>query len=321
MFRRVVPAFTKSGARAFVPNAKFQIRKKYITLQDLCDRTWNGDARSIASSLVTTDPIRAVRSDLDVIASRSSRFPLSGTFEHDGAVFQPALLPLLEHFLSPERVQGLRTVAAKRMFSLLPIIEGLVDYDNIGAVMRSAEGFGIGGVWAIGGNKVRALSTSRCSAGAEKWVDTQVFLSTPQCLTAAKRAGYRVAVAALGPKAIPIDQVDWADTPTAIVLGNEAKGVTSEAQELADIQVMIPMGGLVESFNVSVAGACIMQTAMAQIRKRPDRWLTEQEIEVLLTAMALRQDVLVGDMVCELLQRRKKGEAENSIKGFFEAHG
>jgi len=287
----------------------------------LCDPTWNGNARSIATSLVTTKPIRGVRRELHDIATRSSRFPLSGVFELEGAVFQQALLPLLGTFLTSERLEVFRSVASKRIFSLLPIIEGLVDYDNIGAVLRSAEAFGIGGVWAIGGNKVRALSTSRCSAGAEKWIDTQVFASTSDCLSAAKQAGFRIAVAAISPKAVPIDQLDWAETPTAIVFGNEGKGVTAEAQKLADVHVMIPMSGLVESFNVSVAAACVMQTAVNQIRKRQDRSLDDLEVETLLTTMALRQNDLAGEMVRELLERRKDGDRRTSIGAFLAAQG
>lgn len=301
-------------------------KKRYMTLDDLCDRVENdGKSRAITSSLTSTSPIRGSRKLLHEIASCPSRFPLAGEFcDMDrgglsGSCFEHDILSLLEPTLSAERIDLFRSVAQKRIFSILPIIEGLVDYDNIGAVLRSAEGYGIGSVWAVGGNKIRALATSRCSAGAEKWIDTQVFRSTADCFKAAKKAGFRVAVAALDKDSVNIDELDWGETPTAFVLGNEGKGATEEALKLADVKIMIPMHGLVESFNVSVAAACIMQTAMKQIRTRQDRALTPTEVDILLTTMALRQDDLAGEVVRELVGRQSTGQNQQkgSISGFF----
>jgi len=51
---------------------------------------------------------------------------------------------------------------------------------------------------------------------------------------------------------------------TAIVLGNEHRGVTVEAAELADENFLIPMHGMVQSLNVSVAAAVVLYEALRQ---------------------------------------------------------
>lgn len=302
--------------RAFVTQAR---PPRFQTLDQLCDGVEEtGGSRSIRTGLGATFPLRARRKQFKEIVKCSSRFPWTNTFELDGNVFEPAILPLLLSSILPERVEVFRSVAKKRIFSILPILEGLVDYDNIGAVLRSSEAFGIGSVWAVGGNRVRSLSTSRCSAGAEKWVDTQVFRSSLACLSAAKQAGFRIAVADIGPQAVPISDLDWDATPTAFVLGNEGHGISEQARQMADIQIMVPMSGLVESFNVSVAAACIMQTATNKIRQSEDRLLSVEERDILLTIMALKQNDFAGEMVRQLIDRKARGEfPESSIRGFL----
>ena len=51
---------------------------------------------------------------------------------------------------------------------------------------------------------------------------------------------------------------------TAVVLGNEHRGVSEEAAEAADETFMIPMFGMVQSLNVSVASAVILYEALRQ---------------------------------------------------------
>ena len=115
---------------------------------------------------------------------------------------------------------------------------------------------------------------------------------TLACLRAAKEAGYRVVVASAGPSAIRAEDLDWESRPTAFVVGNEAKGVSEEARAESDAEIMVPMVGMVESLNVSVASACIMQAALGRIRQRGgDRWKLderEEEVEALTAAMLLR---------------------------------
>lgn len=57
-----------------------------------------------------------------------------------------------------------------------------------------------------------------------------------------------------------MQDVDWR-RPTAFVLGNEHAGVSQAVLDAADVTAVIPMSGLVESFNISVAAALILYEA------------------------------------------------------------
>jgi tRNA (guanosine-2'-O-)-methyltransferase len=69
--------------------------------------------------------------------------------------------------------------------------------------------------------------------------------------------------ARFSPNAVPVHTLDLA-RPTAIVLGNEHRGVSPELVPLLDGEVYIPMQGMVESLNVSVAGAVMLYESWRQ---------------------------------------------------------
>jgi tRNA (guanosine-2'-O-)-methyltransferase len=64
-------------------------------------------------------------------------------------------------------------------------------------------------------------------------------------------------------KARTIYEIDWTK-PSAIMVGNEHRGVSEEALQIADQKIYIPMFGIVESLNVSVATAVILYEACRQ---------------------------------------------------------
>ena len=78
-----------------------------------------------------------------------------------------------------------------------------------------------------------------------------------------KDKGYQVVVTSLSPSSVPYTSVDFT-RPTAVVMGAECSGVSQLAKQLADYEVTIPMVGMVESLNVSVASAILLQEAYRQ---------------------------------------------------------
>ena len=71
----------------------------------------------------------------------------------------------------------------------------------------------------------------------------------------------------LSDTAVPYREVDYT-RPTALLLGTEKFGVSDEAAAAVDQHVVIPMMGMVESFNVSVAAAIILAEACEQRRAK-----------------------------------------------------
>ena len=69
----------------------------------------------------------------------------------------------------------------------------------------------------------------------------------------------------LSDEAVDYRDVDYT-RPTCILMGNEKNGVTPEAAAMADHHIVIPMLGMVQSLNVSVATAVILFEAQRQRR-------------------------------------------------------
>ena len=67
----------------------------------------------------------------------------------------------------------------------------------------------------------------------------------------------------LSDKAIDFREIDYT-RPTCILMGQEKTGITQEALALADQDIIIPMIGMVQSLNVSVASALILYEAQRQ---------------------------------------------------------
>ncbi|EFN57254.1 hypothetical protein CHLNCDRAFT_21737 [Chlorella variabilis] len=167
----------------------------------------------------------------------------------------------LTPLMTQDRIQRIERVCAARTFNVLPIVESIYDMGNLAAVCRSADALGFGALHVIRNTRdERYKQSTRSAAGADKWLDVQVFNSTEECVLNAKRLGYQVVATHLSPDAVDISQIDWT-RPTAFIMGNEKRGVSCEAVALADACAVVPMVGFVDSYNLSVAAALIMYEA------------------------------------------------------------
>jgi tRNA (guanosine-2'-O-)-methyltransferase len=160
---------------------------------------------------------------------------------------------LLADRVSADRQAQLRRVVDERTRNVAVVVEGMVDLGNVGAVMRSADGFGVQTVHAI--DTADAYKRSRrTSRGAEKWIDRYRWESASQCIDLLKEEGFAVLAADPGDAARPIAEVDLTGR-TALVFGNELDGISDEVRAASDGSVSIPMAGFAESFNIAVAAA------------------------------------------------------------------
>lgn len=219
------------------------------------------------------------------------KFP-SG-FETSAELIQEHIWPLL----TPERQAKIKLVAAKRCFSLAVVMESIYDRGNISAVMRTGEGLGFANFHIVETFE-KFKEANRVTQGADKWVEVQKWKSTTDCIKNLKDNGYQICVTTLATDSVPISEVDFS-MPTALVLGNEKQGVSTEMIAAADKKIIIPMPGFVQSFNISVAGALslyhIMQDRIRRLGKNQD--LNEQEVQILnmiyaLSTMDSSEDIL-----------------------------
>lgn len=168
----------------------------------------------------------------------------------------------LDGLLSDKRKKRIEDVLDKKTFNVATVVEGLADTGNVSAVMRSAESFGFQPFHIIK-NGLEFKHSERISHGAEKWLSIWQWNDPASCLNFLKKQGYRVVVTTLNEAAEPLTNFDFT-IPTAMVLGNEAKGVTNEMLKAADQTCYIPMTGFTQSLNISVAAAISLYQAQQQ---------------------------------------------------------
>jgi tRNA (guanosine-2'-O-)-methyltransferase len=94
-------------------------------------------------------------------------------------------------------------------------------------------------------------------------VPLQLHASGAAAMAELKRQGFRLYGTHLSAEAVDYRQCDFTG-PTALVLGAEKWGLSDEAAALVDQAVVIPMRGMVQSLNVSVAAATLLFEALRQ---------------------------------------------------------
>lgn len=162
------------------------------------------------------------------------------------------------NLITPERLQKIESVVQARSNSVHVVLENIYDKGNISAVMRSAEAFGFHKFTIIQPHE-KFKDSQRVSQGAEKWLQLKKFKQTKPALEELKNQGLKIYTTALTENSKNIEDLSL-DEPIALVLGNEKDGVSKEALDLSDGNVLVPMSGFTQSFNISVAGALCFQS-------------------------------------------------------------
>lgn len=158
-------------------------------------------------------------------------------------------------------------VLRRRQPTIAVVLEDVHDAHNASAVLRSCDAVGVLDVHLV---YVREVAPDKAfnraaSGSAAKWIRTHVHDSIAACYGNLRDQGFAIHAAALREDSRDLYGLDLVK-PTALVFGNEKRGVTDEAAELADGTVSIPMQGMVESLNISVACAVTLYEAMRQRR-------------------------------------------------------
>lgn len=164
--------------------------------------------------------------------------------------------------MTPERRETINKVLNLRQPDLTVITERIIKERNLAAIIRTCDAVGVSRVHCV--QSPELYRTYRgTSASADKYVDVNLFDHVQEPVDKLKSRGYQIVAANLSEDAVDFREVDFTK-PTALLLGTELEGVTEEAAQLCDHNIVIPMMGMVESFNVSVACAIILSEAQRQ---------------------------------------------------------
>jgi len=182
---------------------------------------------------------------------------------------------------SDKRIEKLRSVLNNRQLDLKVILEDIHDSHNVNAIYRSCEAVGVMDVILLYMRESFPEIKFHASASACKWIDLYQFKSPKDILPKLKNDNYQIYSLVLDEHAKTIYDIDW-NKPSVIILGNEHRGVSIETQELSTENIYIPMNGIVESLNVSVAAAVTLYEASRQrklVGKYPNNDIDQKWLE------------------------------------------
>jgi 23S rRNA (guanosine2251-2'-O)-methyltransferase len=176
---------------------------------------------------------------------------------HQGVVAFSALVEyvLLEDFL-PSLIETGKS-------PLLLFLDGITDVRNFGAIIRTAEVFGVHGI--VFPTKNSALINQvmiKASAGAIFGIPMIRVKSANNAIEYMKNSGVRLLASSLHASKNLGDME--LDNPVCIVMGSEEDGVSQHVEKLSDDQFIIPQLGKTDSLNVSVAAGVILYEAIKQ---------------------------------------------------------
>ncbi|MCR4314518.1 MAG: RNA methyltransferase [Candidatus Uhrbacteria bacterium] len=178
--------------------------------------------------------------------------------------------------MTPERKKKIETVLDKRQPTLHVVLENVDDPRNVGAVLRSCDAFGVIDVHLLyyakrkmndgksEGRMPRMREIrSKSAASAAKWLRFTKWEKPKDLIAFFKKKKIAIIATHMSAEATDVAQVDMS-APVAIVLGNEHNGVSKEMLKAADVNVLLPMVGFVQSFNISVAASLLLYEAYRQ---------------------------------------------------------
>lgn len=133
---------------------------------------------------------------------------------------------------------------------------------NLAAIVRTCDAIGIGEVHAVYPESV-LRKCHGTAMGSNRWVTTHTHQDLASGLGQIRSEGKQILAAHFSDKAVDFREIDYTK-PTAILVGSEKFGVTEQAATMSDQHILIPMSGMVQSLNVSVATAIILYEAQRQ---------------------------------------------------------
>ncbi len=210
--------------------------------------------------------------------------------------------------LNEKRKARIDEILRRKQPDLQIFLDDVHSSQNNSAILRSADAVGVLSLYYSCRDDLDVKIHKTIAQGAHRWVSRErVDYDQRMDLINSKRSeGMQVIVTALDDHAVSFREVDFTK-PTLLVVGNEKEGVSQEVTALADQTIIIPMMGMVQSLNVSVATAITLYEAQRQ-REEAGMYaqsrLSEDEIAEIKDAWLYRDSVA----------RRSKGNIPTKAK-------
>lgn len=164
-------------------------------------------------------------------------------------------------------LDGLLTKVKDQSTSLVLMLDSIEDPMNFGAIIRSAESFGVDAlIYKKDGQCQITPAVIKTSQGAISNLNMIKVTNLSDTIAKLKNAGYWVYASCLDPQAHKLDEIKFSGK-VVIIVGNENKGISPLVIKNADFKVYIEAPGKTQSLNVSAATAVLLHTISSKIKR------------------------------------------------------
>lgn len=204
--------------------------------------------------------------------------------------------------LNKKRIARIDDLLSKKQPTLQVMLDNVNSSQNLSAIIRSADAVGVLDIYYSSRENKSLKIHKTITQGAHRWTrryrvnekDKVTFLKQK------KKEGFQVVVTHLDDRAVEFRDVDYTK-PTLLVMGNEKEGVSQDILAEATDVIVIPMQGMVQSLNVSVATALILYEAQRQLENA-------KRYEAPQIDMKQREAIKEAWIYRDSIARRSKGQ-------------
>ncbi len=166
----------------------------------------------------------------------------------------------------PRRFKRIKDVLNSRIQDLTVLIEGVNKPHNLSAIIRTCDAAGVFQAnFICNHSEVKTFNST--AQGSQKWVKLNNHESYLSATNTLKKKGFKLYGTSLNENSIDYRDLDFTKN-TCFVLGAEKWGLSKELTAQVDKSIYIPMHGMVQSLNVSVAGAILLFEAIRQRKNK-----------------------------------------------------
>ena len=162
----------------------------------------------------------------------------------------------------PKRFKRIKSVLNKRIENLTVLVEAVNKPHNLSAILRSCDAAGVFNAnFICKYNEVKTFNST--AQGSQKWVNLINHSTSRSAILSLKKRGFKLFGTTLNKNSTDYREFDYSSN-TCFVLGAEKWGLSENLINEVDDCIFIPMSGMVQSLNVSVAASILLFEAIRQ---------------------------------------------------------
>ncbi len=155
--------------------------------------------------------------------------------------------------IARQRLPKERIQEAER-FPIYAMLDNVRSLYNVGSMFRTSDGALIKKLYLCGYTPhPPRKEIDKTALGSTETVPWEYHRTTAECIAAIRKEGAKLCVLEHTTKSIPYHEIEKAGFPICLVVGNEITGISPEVIAAADLAIEIPMYGMKQSLNASVA--------------------------------------------------------------------